>query len=108
MQDLEKWGQAKKRKRPYTSVQDSHKQSDAPRAYHGFEEHNGANGDHASDKLGDVSDIQEAAMVDPGLKGSMEEHGEDANAQDRPLHGGIAHDRPWHVPIAQDRAQPAI
>ncbi|OMO68240.1 reverse transcriptase [Corchorus capsularis] len=81
---------------------------DAPRAYHGLEEHNGANGDHTLDKLGDVSDILEAAMVDPGLKGSMEEHGEDAIVQDRPLHGGIAHDRPWHGPIAQDRAQPAI
>ncbi|OMO55357.1 Ferrochelatase [Corchorus capsularis] len=46
--------------------------TDAPRAYHGLQEHNGANGDHSSDKLGDVSDIQEAVMVDLGLKGSME------------------------------------
>ncbi|OMO49962.1 reverse transcriptase [Corchorus capsularis] len=69
---------------------------DAPRAYHGLEEHNGANGDHAMDKHENVSDIQEAATVDPGLKGSLEEHGDEGITHDRPLHGAIAYD--WAQP----------
>ncbi|OMP01424.1 hypothetical protein CCACVL1_03095 [Corchorus capsularis] len=67
--------------------------NDAPRAYHGLEKHNGANGGHVLDKHGDVSDNQEDAKVDPAAPsyGNMTD-------QDRP------HDRPSHGSIAQDRA----
>ncbi|OMO99891.1 hypothetical protein CCACVL1_03563 [Corchorus capsularis] len=79
---------------------------DALRAYHGLEEHNGAIGDHCSDKLGDSSEVQEVVKVDSGLKASLEEHG----VEDRPLlrevapsHGTMTgHDRPLHGSIAQD------
>ncbi|OMO99181.1 reverse transcriptase [Corchorus capsularis] len=53
---------------------------DAPRAYHGLEEHNGAIGDHVLDKHGDVLEIQEDATDDPGLNTSLAEQG----VEDRP------------------------
>ncbi|OMO57530.1 reverse transcriptase [Corchorus capsularis] len=86
------------------------REDDAPRAYHGLEEHNGAKGDHASDLHGLVSESLEEVMVDPGLKGSLEEHGGEEIAYDRPSHGPIAHgqalDRP-HARPSPSHARPS-
>ncbi|OMO50324.1 hypothetical protein CCACVL1_30504 [Corchorus capsularis] len=49
---------------------------DAPRAYHGLEEHNGANGDHGKD--------------DQGVQRSLEEQGGDGIASKTSMDGGIA------------------
>ncbi|OMO51177.1 putative Zinc finger, BED-type [Corchorus capsularis] len=71
------------------------KSIDAPRAYHGLEEHNGAIGDHVLDKLGDVLEIQEDATDDPGLNTSLAEQG----VEDRPpSHGATGHNRPSRRP----------
>ncbi|OMO84802.1 S-locus glycoprotein [Corchorus capsularis] len=71
----------------------------APRAYHGLEEHNGANGDHVSDKHGDVMDVQEDVKVDPGLNASLEEHVVGGITCDRPLLGEAAQHRPHNQPL---------
>ncbi|OMO90667.1 Retrotransposon gag protein [Corchorus capsularis] len=63
------------------------------------EEHNGANGDHVSDKHGNVMDVQEDAKVDPGLNASLEEHGVGGIAYDRPLLGEAAQHRPYDRPL---------
>ncbi|OMP00001.1 reverse transcriptase [Corchorus capsularis] len=67
-----------------------------------IEEHNGANVEHVSDKHGDVMDVQEDAMVDPGLNTSLEELRVGGIAHDRPLLGEAAQhqplDRPSHAP----------
>ncbi|OMO97609.1 Zinc finger, CCHC-type [Corchorus capsularis] len=74
---------------------------DAPRDYHGLEEHNGANDDNASDKHGVVSESLEDATVDLGLKESLEEHGGVIIAHDRPSHGPIAHGQALDRPHAR-------
>ncbi|OMO92563.1 Integrase, catalytic core [Corchorus capsularis] len=67
------------------------------RAYHGLEEHNGAIGDHVSDKHEDVLEIQEDATIDPRLNTSLAEEGVEAIIHERPpSHGAIGHDRPSH------------